>query len=620
MVTATPTRRSNVRRHHHQARRPRRTEFVACALAAVALAAVGALVAWMATGQGVFLGGDEPSYIVQAQALLHAKTQLDPFIRADLLHHLFAPPSHPSVVETTKGTLSPFEPGMAILLAPFVAIGPLYHAAVAGILLATSAGLVLVHRLATRLTGLGWVGQVLLGVMLASPAVLVAIAQIYPDLPSGVLLAWAVLGIALLERRGSTRPVHVALVAASIAFLPWLQVKNLVPAAILLVVYCFVGLRARIPRRSVLGVAGGSLTSWSLLVLYNERYFGTLLGLREPPEHLTSTGTQYSIGLLLGRDHGLFVQVPFAVLGVLGLCLVLTRLPAAVVATVAALGSVLLLNGNYIVDPYGGGSFEGRFMWALVPTMVAWSTVVLRRWERSGRRLRLSAAVIAGIWVYLAVPFLVGAHNYINVLSKFVVWDPVAVPGWWSGLDRFVPQFDLHGQLLGYPAVGIVFELALATLAVVAALLVIHRSRRLVTVGALAVATLVVVAAVEASATPLPPSALRISGTDLGAPVVTTTTPTTAPPVRLLPVEPGTYRVTMTYLLTGTAPFGGWALSCVPGAPGTPTRATSALPPGGGTSAVVIRCPTVGSLESQLSVGASSVLHVAGLRVAKVSL
>ena len=34
------------------------------------------------------------------------------------------------------------------------------------------------------------------------------------------------------------------------------------------------------------------------------------------------------LGLLLGRDHGLFVQVPFAVLGVLGLCLVLTPRPS----------------------------------------------------------------------------------------------------------------------------------------------------------------------------------------------------------------------------------------------------------------------------------------------------
>ncbi len=202
----------------------------------MALAAVGALVAWMATGQGVLLGGDQPSYVVQAQALLHGTTQLGSFARADLARHLLSSASHPVVVESTAGVhgrISPFEPGMALLLAPFVAIGPLYHAAVAGILLTSTAGLVLIHRLATRLTGLRGVGQALLGVMLFSPAVLVALGQIYPDLPSGVVLACALLEIALLERRGTTRPVHVAVVVVSIAFLPWLQIKNIVPAALL---------------------------------------------------------------------------------------------------------------------------------------------------------------------------------------------------------------------------------------------------------------------------------------------------------------------------------------------------------------------------------------------------
>ena len=49
----------------------------------------------------------------------------------------------------------PSSPAMAILLAPFVAIGSLYHAAVVGMLLTSAAGLVLVHRLATRFTGIG---------------------------------------------------------------------------------------------------------------------------------------------------------------------------------------------------------------------------------------------------------------------------------------------------------------------------------------------------------------------------------------------------------------------------------------------------------------------------------
>ena len=322
--------------------------------------------------------------------------------------------------------------------------------------------------------------------MLVSPAVLVALWQIYPDLPSGIVIACAALEVALVEKRGATTPAHVAVFVLAVAFLPWLQVKNLAPAAVLVAGYAVVVVRARLPRPLVLGAVAASLASLALLLLYNHRYFGTWLGLPEPPVRLSRTGDEYILGLLFGRDHGLFVQVPFAVLGVLGLCLALGRLPAAVVATAAATGSVLVLNGTYVINAYGGGSYVGRFMWALIPAVVAWSAVVLQRWEATGKGLGLPAAVIGGVWVYLAVPVLAGAHTYLNVLATGTGWDPVAITGWWAGLDRLVPEFDQVGEIFGYPAVGLVFELALGTLAVAAALLFVRRSRRLLLVRTVA--------------------------------------------------------------------------------------------------------------------------------------
>ena len=605
------------------ARHPLLAEAVVCGVVTVALAAVGALAAWMASGRGVTLGGDQSTYIIQAQALLHATTQLGASARLDQMHHLLFPAPRPVIPETAPGVhgrISPFEPGMAALLAPFVVIGPLYHAAVAGMLLTSAAGLVLIHRLATRLTGIGTVGQALLGVMLFSPAVLVAVDQIYPDLPSGILLACALLEVALLERRGSTRPVHVAVFVLSAAFLPWLQVKNLAPAAVVVAAFVTVAWRARLRPRRVLGVAAASLTSWGLLLLYDDHYFGTLFGLHEPPVRLSSTGAEYILGLLFGRDQGLFVQVPFAVLGVLGLCLVLRRLPAAVVATVVALGSVLVLNGTYVVNPYGGGSFAGRFMWTLVPALVAWSAVVMRRWEGSGRRLLLPGAVIGAVWVYLAVPVLVGDHRYINVFAGASAWDPASIPGWWSGLDRVVPEFDAAGQVLGYPGAGIVFELALATLAVVAALSVVRPSRRRARVGAAAlVVALLAVVAVEVSGPPLPRGAVTYRGVDVGSPRVVSTVPVASSPVVLQRVSPGAYRVTMGYRLTGTTASGALSLTCVPTGPGPSTHAGTGLVAGAGTAVVAIRCRVAAYLESQLTVGPATALHVDGLRLAKVS-
>ena len=198
---------------------PWAAELLACGLGVVALTVLAALVAWLATGQGVLLGGDEPTYVVQAQALLHGTTLIGPFIHRDLVHHLLASPSRSLVIETypsAHGVISPFAPGTALLLAPFVAIGPARARC---------------RRRDPRSSpppawswstdwprgspGCGVRGQALLGVVLASPAVLVAMGQIYPDLLSGIVLAGAALEIALLEVRGEAHPVHVVVVAAS---------------------------------------------------------------------------------------------------------------------------------------------------------------------------------------------------------------------------------------------------------------------------------------------------------------------------------------------------------------------------------------------------------------------
>jgi hypothetical protein len=87
----------------------------------------------------------------------------------------------------------------------------------------------------------------------------------------------------------------------------------------------------------------------------------------------------------------------------------------------------------------------------------------------------------------------------------------------------------------------------------------------------------------------------------------------------LLRVEPGTYRVTVGYRLSGTAPSGAVVLTCVPAGPGTPTQVRAGLAAGGGSSVLGIRCPTLAFLQSQLAVGTASTLQVAALRLVKVS-
>ena len=178
-----------------------------------------------------------------------------------------------------------------------------------------------------------------------------------------------------------------------------------------------------------------------LLLGYNLHYFGHLLGLPEPGPKLTSLGLEYTLGLGFDRNQGLFVQMPFAVLGLVGLWLIRKKLPVAVVATVIGAGAIWVLNGTYVSNPYGGVSFNGRFMWTLIPVMIVWVAVVLARWQEAGRLFWTPAIVIALAWLYQAKPIIAGEHLYYNTGAP---WDPASWPNWWQGFSSVLPQFDQH--------------------------------------------------------------------------------------------------------------------------------------------------------------------------------
>ncbi len=583
---------------------------------------VEVLLSWFMTGHGVSLGGDEPTYIAGALAMVHLSPHLDRVAPAGLGQYIRPVPIHGFDVETflgPHGRVSELDPGMGVLLAPFVAVGPAYDGALVGFLAVNSAGLVLIHRRASRLTGLGRRGQVLLAVMLASPALLVAMTQIYPDLISGILIACAILEIAILERTGDLTRTGLAVATVSIAYLPWLEAKNLVPAVVLLGAIAFTLRRGRHPTGVTAVLGAVVIVSWLLLATYNLRYYGHVLGYPEPPFHVSATGIEYVLGLVFGRDQGLLVQVPFALLGVVGLWLARRALPAAVLATVGGLLAVLVLNGSYTVNPYGGGSFEGRFMWTLVPATVAWSAVVVARWERSGRSLRTAAVVIGGIWLYLAVPVLTGAHNYYNVFEEFRLWDPMQVTGWWAGLDRVVPMFDLPGRTFGSPALGLAFESGVAVLGIIAAVQYARPAPfTRISLWAMAVIAVALVVAVAVAEPALPSTILMMDGASVGAPLVAGSGPAASPTVVIADVLPGAYRVGLSYRLAGSGD-GVWVVLCVSTSGTVSPRLSVPLHTGGPVASVALTCPHRGTLDSQLNAPAHSRLDVRSVRLEKTS-
>ena len=598
-------------------------EFVVCVGVLILAVLLELLVVWFIRSKGVDLTGDEPSYIIQAQSYLHLSPHILSTIKADLRGNRLsayppgAPVSSVASFPGPRGVISPFEPGLGLLLTPFVAAGRLYLGATVGMLVLNTAGLILIHRRATSLMGLGRRCQILLALLLAAPAVLLAMTQIYPDLISGVLLACGIVEVAIIERTGTVTRFNSVIVLVSAAILPWLQVKNFLPAVVVVAAYAFAAYRSRGSWRATVAVCGVAVVSWVVLLAYNLLYFRHLLGLPEPSPRLTGTGVEYTLGLLFDRDQGMFVQVPFAVIGLVGMWLARKRLPAAVLATVVSAGAILILNGTYIANPYGGLSFAGRFMWTLLPITTVWIAVVLARWQKAGRLMWAPIVVVCLAWIYQARPILQGDHTYYNMPAP---WDPASWPGWWPGFSTVLPQFDVSGRPFGAPAFAFLLELGVLAVIIIAACQYMKPGdfSRWSAVVTVALGLLVVVALLATK--PLSPSTtLSYDANQLGAPVSGTDQPSSSPDVTLQGVLPGTYRLTLSYLLTGPASAGAWVVSCNSSAGAPPQSVTAHLDPGHLVKAIQIRCRQSGTVSTQLNASQHSVVNVGSLKLQKIA-
>jgi hypothetical protein len=595
---------------------------VASAAVGVAAVVLTSLVAWFVKSKGVNLTGDEPSYIIEAQAYLHLTPHILGTIRSDLARHALSafPPGTPvTAVESftgPHGMISAFEPGLGILLIPFVATGHLFAGGTIGVITINTAGLVLLHRRATRLASLGRRGQLLFALLLMAPALVVVANQIYPDLVSGVALACGLVEVALIERRGTVQRTSTIVAVAVAAYLPWLQVKNLVPAAVLLLAYVVAGRRAGSAWKRLVVPVAVPVVAWVLLLLYNHYYFGHLGGLPEPFPRASSDGLEFTLGLLFDRHQGMFVQLPFALIGLIGLWVARKRLPVAVIASVVAAGAVLLLNGTYVSNPYGGLTLAGRFMWTILPVLLLWTAIVIGRWQQAGRLLWTPLVVVVAAWIYQAVPILTGNHVYYNAYTPTPPWDPSTWPGWWPGFNRILPQFDLPGHPLGAPSWALLIELALCAIVLIAAAEYM-RPEPFARWSLVTIAVLVVVVGVAlVVAKPLhPTTTLSYTPQQIGAPVTGGPDGRSSPVVPLQGVLPGTYRLTLAYSLAGTPASGSMTVTCDATGGTVTTTVHTALATGRPTAVATVHCTQNGTVASQLGAGPGTLLDVSSLRL-----
>ena len=608
---------------------------------AVAICSVVVLeiVVWfLVRSQGIAFTGDSPSYLITARALGHLTFNPMTAYAGDMASHAIYHWPHGSTIRM-PGAVHIYLPGphgpvfaqgigLPALLAPFLAAGSVTLALI-GYFALIASGYVLLHQRASRLAGLGRRGQVVFALALAAPATWLAATQVYPDLLSGVFLACAFVEMGLFEREGRLSGFGTAVVSIGLGLPPWLHVKNVLPVTIGLVCFGAIATRRRVPSGRILGVVAVVLASVGSLVLYNQYYFGH-------PEGLPAQGTALGVAsawrmgaLLVDRHQGLLVQVPTALLGIVGLWWSRRRMPVSVVGVALTLVGVLVVNGSYASAPFGGLSFAGRFQWTLAPVLLAWSAVVVRRLEAFPRRMVALGAAIIALWCVQWFPIVRGEHQYFSAgVPPVRPWDPALYPGWWDGIDRLLPTLVYpRNTLTGTDAHLIVLGAALVVGLWLTTRLCRPQPIRLRPVVILAAGVVGVIGVVAASGPALarPAAPLTWSTRLLGGPWTTGAVPAFYTPIPLATVGSGTFEATVRYQLEPTSsvlspPSAVVSLFTVPMrravvshwlVPGDPTGAQSLVvrtPPASGTGgrAHLVHLPPAGATARSTITFASS--------------
>jgi hypothetical protein len=438
--------------------------------------------------------------------------------------------------------------------------------------------------------------------------------------------------------------INAVVIALGVGFTPWFESKNFLPGAVVGLGFVAVAVRRRLPIRAVGGTVGLIAISWVLLIAYNLHYFGHLLGFPEPRPSLNGQGALQVLALLLDRHQGLFVQVPTVALGVVGLWFARHTVPIAAVVTLVATAGILILNGTYVSNPFGGTVLAGRFEWSALPMLLAWSPYVLKRIDFRKSRTIATATVIVLLWIVQAVPIFDAEHyhfgSYFNAFVKGLSpWDPSLYPGWWPGVNNLLPALfpptDPNRSLQMLVGWSGVHVLAIVGLLVLVCTLLLWMSRptslwpdsmrRLPTVSkiggvAVGMAIVLIVLGVALPNRDLPGSALHWTGADLGSPFVAAGRSVRSSDLPLARGDTGVYTSSLSYTLVGNSSSGTLSmlrrpLGEVPPGAWTPAS-TTRLSSGNHTVSVTFQLPP-SEIGVRMGAGRGSTLVVHDLLLTK---
>lgn len=220
--------------------------------------------------------------------------------------------------------------------------------------------------------------------------------QLYIDLLGGMIILYAaerIIGILRGHYEPVSSPVKNLWMGLLLGFLPWLHIRLSAPAILLLLGYVYAN-RARLHQTAVAANRRWFLLPIALvscsgifLAAYNQIAFGNAVF--GPYYGYLSFDVRKIvltfIGLHWDMAHGMFMQQPLLLLGLVGIVpFVIDNWKSAILLALVAV-SVLVPNSMLSLW-YGGASFYGRYNWAIVSLWIfplAYAVKLLFKYRKS---------------------------------------------------------------------------------------------------------------------------------------------------------------------------------------------------------------------------------------------
>ena len=263
--------------------------------------------------------------------------------------------------------------------------------------------------------------------------------QIYPDLIAGLI---CLISLYILISSDNKTPIkNFILPAFIISFLPWLQIKNMAPALVLLgafIYYLFWKRKCRNLKIYLLFLLTFFL-SILLLGLYNNLAYGNYFGPYGEGALLVNRAALMTlIGLHIDQNQGFFIQNPIYIIAIPYIFSFIKKYKETAIIILILYASFLVPNGLH-PNWYGGASFSGRFNWSalvvfLIPTI--YGLYELRKTNKKLFTTILALSFLLQSFLYYKYTF--GLAYLLNRGSIIMVEDYSI---YYRNIAEFLPSF-----------------------------------------------------------------------------------------------------------------------------------------------------------------------------------